>query len=437
MNRHPPHPSNGPPEDTDLVIVGAGAAGLMAAVQAGERGLRTLLIERKHLPGRKLLMCGNARCNLTSNLSPAAMTAAYGPPVSHFLEHAIAGFPPRALRAWFATRGLKTVAHQDGRVFPATEKATDVLHVFNDELRRLALPVVLNAPVTDLTRAGTRWRIATPHFRVQARAVLLATGGVSYPKTGSVGDGQKFASQLGLKLQPYRPGLVGYEVAESWLTRFPDCGFPAVSLSILDQHGRIIGTTQGELRCERWGLTGPAIVNASRLAARANTQAATFIVDLAPGLKAAELAQRLRSAPGKHPLSGAAAFLRMAGVAPGLADAFVEHALAGHATTRREKPHRDPSGTMKHWILTPRKSRSLKEAMVTVGGVDLPEIDPASMQARRFPGLFFAGEVMDIDGPTGGFNLQAAFSSATLAVQAAQVFVNRQADPGNNPLLER
>lgn len=392
----------------------------MASACAAEMGVRAVLLERKHLAGRKLLMCGNARCNVTSNLSAAEMAEAYGPPVSGFLEKAIRDFPPEALRRWMRERGLDTVVHKDGRVFPASEKAADVLHFFMDLLRDAGMPVMFNCPVDGVRPLEGGWEVTARFCTFRCRAVLLASGGVSYPKTGSVGDGQKWAGALGHKLVPYRPGLVGFEVQEQWLTRYPDEGFEAVQLTVLDRHGKPVGVTRGELRCDRWGITGPCVVNASRLIARNNLDRYTFSVDLFPSISLEALTAKISAQRGAAASKDLERRLAELGIPNTIVRDFIQQAV------RPGCPGTDAHGAfadglarlLKGWVLHPVRPNSLKEAMVTVGGVELGDIDEGRMESKLHPGLFFAGEVMDVDGPTGGFNLHAAFSTARLAMRA-------------------
>ncbi|MBT3295024.1 MAG: aminoacetone oxidase family FAD-binding enzyme [Verrucomicrobia bacterium] len=340
-------------ESTPLVIIGAGAAGLMAACHAGERGVPALLLERKHRAGSKLLMCGNGRCNLSSCLQPDAMLADFGDPLDAFLRPAIRAFTPAQLQHWFEASGLPLMRTRDGKVFPRSERAADVVKCLSDVLRRFSMPICYNAPVESITAGATGFTVQTRTFRIEAERVLLATGGVSYPKTGSVGDGQRLARELGHRLQPYRPGLVGIDWSGSWLAAHQGQQFKSAHVRILDGD-QCIGETTGLLECERWGLGGGAISNATRLISRLNARN--------PGVE-------ITYAPMQAPLS-------------------------------------IPALTM----------RPLKEAMVTVGGVDLRDISPATMASTVTPGLYFAGEVIDVDGPTGGYNLTAAFATARLAV---------------------
>ena len=329
----------------------------MAGVLAGERQLRTLLLERKHKPGRKLLMCGNARCNLTTNISASRLLEMYGEPVSSFLRPAIHAFTPSGLQRWFAEKGLKTVVKKGNRVYPHTEKASDVLHLFLDLLRKEQVSLACSAPVEKiepLPQGG--FRVDSPNFSVESRRLLLATGGVSYPKTGSVGDGQNWARQLGHQITPYRPGLVGFEVAPKTIREPVGTIFSPVRLYLFF-NGKQVAETRGTYEIERWGLGGTALTDASRIIARKQFPLEKVILEI----------------------------------------------------------HLPDGSTQK---ISPLRTRPIKEAMVTVGGVALHEINPQTMESKKCPGLYFAGELLDIDGPTGGYNLQAAFATARLAVNA-------------------
>jgi len=334
-----------------LLIIGGGAAGLFGGCLAGERGLGTLILERKHKPGRKLLMCGNGRCNLTKDIPPAQMLRDMGEPMTAFLAPALDALPPTAVQAWFRQHNVPLKKMDDRRVFPQSEQASDVVYALTDALRDTGTSLCLNAPVESIERTDCGFHVATPHFSVLARNVLIATGGVSYPKTGSVGDGQKFAKALGHSLKPYRPGLIGFVVTHPWIDAHAGTTFEQVVFRVF-RNGQKLYEGQGQMDCETWGLGGAAAYNASRCVARNN-----------------------------------------------LNDFEIEWSV-GRDTVRVRNP----------------ETRPLKEAIVTIGGVPLSEVDPATLESRKCPGLYFAGEVMDIDGPTGGYNLTAAFATAALAV---------------------
>ena len=366
-----------------LAIVGGGAAGLFAAAVAAERRIPCVLLERKARLGSKVLMTANGRCNFTKDISADQFLRdlACGPDdtqTSRFVAEAIRECPPRQIVAGFKSLGVPLRRMPDGRMFPADGKAATILHAFGDLLRDEEVPILTNCPVHAIRttgRDGARFVVSTRNFDLLAENVLLATGGVSYPKTGSVGDGQNFAHALGHALVPYRPGLIGLETDDPRVTRlagrrFEDDG----RVKVLSPTGQVLFDYRGEVDCERFGLSGAAIYNAQR---------------------------------------------------------FLEHYRQPHQTIPTSKPPKPskppklsqhPTLTLEVWFghnrltftgLTPRP---VKEAIVTLGGVSTDEIDPHTMQSKLVPGLYFAGEVMDIDGPTGGYNLTLAFATARKAV---------------------
>jgi len=356
----------------------------MAGVTAGELGVRAVLLERKHLPGRKLLMCGNNRCNLTSSKSVEEMVAAYGDPVGEFLRPALSAFPPRELRQWLSRQGLATTVHQDGRVFPRSEKADDVLHLFTDALRDAGVPLVVNSPVREVRAEEGGFRVVCSGLELRTPHLLMATGGVSYPKTGSVGDGQRYARALGHKVVPYRPGLAGFDLAESWLAVAPDASVPDCELRLVVD-GETVASTAGEILFTRRGARGPAMVDASRIVARRRLRDFVFEVDLCPSLPAPELrglvGQRLR--PGVGVARALAGWL----VPRHLSRDFVRNALeldpGARAAEGDDRLAGEVARRLKRWVLHPLKPRPLKEAMVTVGGVCLGEVACATMECVR------------------------------------------------------
>jgi predicted Rossmann fold flavoprotein len=389
----------------DLAIIGAGAAGLMAGVAAAEAGLACLLIDRKHKPGRKLLMCGNARCNLTNNRPADAFLQQLDPPVDAFVEQAIRAFPPARLRSWLEQHGLRTVVRRGQRVFPATERASDVLHMFADALREADVPQLHNAPVIDITPREDGFEIQFEQFALSAERVLICTGGVSYPKTGSVGDGQRFAKMMGHTITPFRPGLAGIEVAEDWVKEFNGVKLEDCIAQLRWRDGST-SEVEGDFECARWGIGGGLVSNATRLAARRGEPLVALELNLSADLRESNgsRAETLKGLAMQHPDVPA--------------DFWKRVAASGRDALQR-------------WRLTPQRIRPLKEAMVTVGGVSLDEVDPETMQSTLCEHLYFAGEVLDIDGPTGGYNLQMAFATAQQAVAAIA------AETGCRPRVEK
>ncbi len=356
-------------EKTDLIIIGGGAAGLMAGCAAGELGLKALVLERKHKPGRKLLMCGNARCNLTTNISEGRMLQMFGKPVDTFMESAIHAFTPSMLQRWFAANGLRTVVKAGNKVYPHTERASDVLNLFTAQLRDKNVSFACSSVVQSLNKIKNGFRVSLENFEVESRYVLIATGGISYPKTGSVGEGQVWAKKLGHTIESFRPGLVGFEVDSSVLKVRVGKIYKKARVEIIVA-GKKIEETRGVYEIEKWGIGGTAITDASRIISRQNLKDFTLRIKLDTG--------------------------------------------------ETEE-------------IRPLRTRPIKEAMVTVGGVALDEINFKTMESKKCSGLYFAGEVIDIDGPTGGYNLQAAFSTARLAVAS----IGKQCGKGAFHSLEK
>ena len=380
-----------------LAIVGGGAAGMFAAAVAADFGIPSVLIERKARLGSKVLMTANGRCNFTKDISPEQFLKDLAPLntrqdycVSSFVAEAIRDCPPRKIIAGFKSLNVPLRRMPDGRMFPADGKAATIVHAFGDLLRDAEVPILTNCPVrgvsklngdaTFLSRQQTnttsaphpRFVIHTKNFDLRAENVLLATGGVSYPKTGSVGDGQNFAKALGHKLVPYRPGLIGLETDDPRVTRYAGQRFEDDGrCKVLDGEGRVLFDYRGEVDCERFGLSGAAIYNAQRFIEHYKRQCERPSFAASP------------STEGKPRSKGLS----------------IEVWFGRNRLT-----------------FPPLNPRPVKEAIVTLGGVDTREIDPHTMESKLCPGLYFAGEVMDIDGPTGGYNLTLAFATARKAV---------------------
>lgn len=404
--------------NTDLIIVGAGAAGLMAGAVAGEAGIAAVVLERRHRAGLKLLLCGNNRCNISHGGTTADMAKAYGDPVGAFLRDALTVFPPARLRTWFAAAGMPTSLNRD-RIYPKTEKADDVLHCFTDRLRDTGVPLVLNCPVNSISADPTGgFVVSCDRVTLRSRMVLIATGGVSYPKTGSVGDGQRIAGELGHSVTPFRAGLAGMDVADAWLT--PAAGAAEVALPFvrlqLSCDGEDVASVEGNVLCGNACLRGSAVFDTTRIIARQNLRDCVITMDLFPTQSPAGLAAKITALTPRCD-GQLATLVKQLGIDEALA-AGLAAALGGNTALRKQDVATDLAASLKAMPIALTAVRPLKEAIVTVGGVSMDDIDPATMESKRVPGLFFAGEVMDVDGPTGGYNLHAAFATAQLAMQA-------------------
>lgn len=343
-----------------LAIIGGGAAGLFAAAAAAGRGLGCLVFERKARIGSKMLMTANGRCNFTKDISPERMLEDIGEPVASFVAPALRKCPPSMIAAGFKARGLRIKRRADGCLFPASEKASDAVHVFGDLLRDNEIPLLTNCAVTGIRPVKNGFIVATRGFTVWAKNVLMATGGVSFPKTGSVGDGQKFATMMGHRVTPLRAGLTGCETRDRNILARAGARYMRNAAASVIVNGERLFRSEGEVEFEPWGLTGAAVYNCTRWAAR-----------------------NLDGGRGRWTLG-----LELDGESLSVRDFAV---------------------------------RPVKEAIVTMGGVSLDEVNPETMESLKVPGLYFAGEVLDIDGPTGGYNLSLAFATARLAVMSVAV----------------
>lgn len=418
--------------NADLIIVGAGAAGLMAGAVAGEAGIAALIIERRHRAGLKLLLCGNNRCNISHSGTAADMAKAYGEPVGPFLRDALAFFPPQRLRSWFADAGMPTSLNRD-RIYPKTEKADDVLYCFTDRLRDTGVPLVLNCPVNRISvDPGGGFLVNSDRVSLRSRMVLIATGGVSYPKTGSVGDGQRIAAELGHSIVPYRAGLAGMDVADAWLTPATgaaEAALPYVRLQ-LSSDGQNIACIEGDVLCSKTCLRGSAVFDTTRVIARQNLRNCAITMDLFPTQSPAGLETKITVLAPRCD-GQLAPLVKQLGINDALCDGLAA-ALGGNIALRKQDFAADLAARLKAMPITMTAIRPLKEAIITVGGVSLDDIDPATMESKRVPGLFFAGEVMDVDGPTGGYNLHAAFATAQLAMQAIKKLCPNTVIPARN-----
>lgn len=337
-----------------LAIVGGGAAGLFAACVAAERNVRCVLIERKARLGSKVLMTANGRCNFTKDLSPEQFLSDVGD-AKDFVAPAIRACPPRKIIAGFKSLHVPLRRMADGRMFPADGKAATIVHAFGDLLRESEVPVLTNCSVKSIVafeHGRSHFLVRMANFDLEAENVLIATGGVSYPKTGSVGDGQNFAKALGHCLVPYQPGLIGMETNDRRITSLAGRRFEDGRAKVIGSDGATLFDYKGEVDCEKFGLSGAAVYNAQRFIVHRKLKDFTLEV-------------------------------------------WFEHNRLSFKNLR---------------------PRPVKEAIVTIGGVARDEINPQTMESKRVPHLYFAGEVMDIDGPTGGYNLTMAFATARLAV---------------------
>ncbi len=411
----------------DAIIVGAGAAGMMAATVAAERGLQVLLLEKMGQPGRKLRITGKGRCNLT-NTAKLSDTLTHIGSDSRFLRNAYGAFFNYDLMQFFESRGVPLVEERGGRVFPASGKALDVfLALINGLEQTPHVTIRKEAPVAkiyilDHVLCGVVLQDGTV---CRAPQVVMATGGQSYPRTGTTGDGYSMLQAVGHAIVPCVPSLVPLTCAETIPPELVDFTLRNVTLTVTDVNGKKVSQYFGEMTFCKDGLAGPIVLSTSRIVARRlQEEHLVAHVDLKPALDAATLDSRLigdLNANGNRLLGDA---MRM----------WLPAELIPLALERLHLPQyqrlNQVSGATRRKILALLKDLSFtlvgthgwSEAIVTQGGVSLKEVNPKTLESRLIPGLYLVGELLDLDADTGGYNLQIAFSTAHAAGQALQKY---------------
>ncbi|OGV48029.1 MAG: hypothetical protein A2017_07000 [Lentisphaerae bacterium GWF2_44_16] len=405
-----------------IIIVGAGPAGLMAAVAAARKGVRVTVLELLHAPGRKLLASGGGKCNITNILSEARFAEAFGRQ-GRFILPALKLMNSQALRDFFRLRGVDTFSEDGFHFFPVSNKASDVLKALTDECKKLNVEIRPETKVNDLLfENGILTGVSTTGSVFNAGKVIIASGGKGYPALGATGIGYKLAEQAGHFIVEPVPGLVGLRTVESWPFSCKGVSFPAVSVSI-NFPGMKGVKSKGELLFTHRGISGPAVIDISgelNHLLRSNPEIG-LSVNLFPDFtkdKWLELFSEWQKREGrKHIRNLLSRYMPhcvsdvLCGIAGGVGDVNA----AEFKLVQRQK-------LADLLLAVPLKingSEGFGKAMVTRGGVALKKINPDTLESRLVKGLFFAGEVLDLDGPCGGYNLQWAFSSGNLAGTSA------------------
>ncbi|NLZ06457.1 MAG: NAD(P)/FAD-dependent oxidoreductase [Phycisphaerae bacterium] len=406
---------------TDICVIGAGPAGLMAAIGAVSERISVTVLEANRAAGRKLLVTGGGRCNLTHDATIDEFVRAFGD-AGRFLRHSLHEMSPEAIRTFFHDRGLPTTVESDGCVFPAKGRAPDVLRILQNEVERSGVRLLCESPVTDVALQDDGFAVTTPAQVVAAKRLIVATGGLSWLGTGSTGDGYRFASALGHAVIAPKAALVPLVTSEKWPGDLAGVSLSDVRIRLAGASRRTVSS--GAIVFTQDGLGGPAAQDMSRLLADELADGGHIIalqIDLMPSVQEAELDQQLQqqmAASAKKAVSNALADLvprRLASTLRKLAGCDGD-TPAGQI---RKETRRALLKLLKALPLHVTGTRPLAEATVTRGGVDRRQIDPKTMGSKLCAGLFFAGELIDVDGPCGGYNLQMCFSTGTLAGRAA------------------
>ena len=403
-----------------IVVIGGGAAGLMAAVIAGREGARVILLEKMNMVGKKMGITGKGRCNIT-NSADISDFIKNTPGNGKFLYGAYERFSNVDLLALLHEWGLKTKVERGGRVFPESDSALEVRNLFMKMLKKYNVTVHLNEAVTKIvTKDNVVTGVVTTKESYACEAVIIATGGASYPLTGSTGDGYRLAEGVGHSITDIRPSLVPIVTEESWVKDIMGLSLRNVEVSIVFKE-KVQAKMFGEMMFTHFGVTGPTILSLShtvgKLLRKKKTASIAVSINLKPALTVEVLDKRLQKdfdLYSKKQLANGMKDLLPSNLIPIIISlAKLDPAKPINQITKEER--QQLCHVLQHMTLTVKGLRPVEEAIVTAGGISLKEFNPKTMESKLVKGLYGAGEVLDIDAFTGGYNLQAAFSTGYVA----------------------
>ena len=400
----------------DVIVVGGGAAGLLCAGTAAARGRKVLVLEKMERPARKILVTGKGRCNLTNNCTPEELRAAVKAN-PRFLYSAFSVFSAQDTMNLFEQLGVPLKTERGGRVFPVSDKAMDIADALVRYAKKSGAEIKREEITALWIKEGSLHGVIAGKERYAADNVVLATGGKSYPGTGSTGDGYRFAAEAGHEIISPRPSLIPIETNESWCADAMGLSLKNITLTVLQQgKKKPVFSSMGELLFTHFGVSGPLVLSASaHMTAKPGDY--KLLIDLKPALAENELDARIlrdfEQYKNKYFRNALDDLLPRALIPVIIANSGIAPEAKVHQITRAERQALITA--IKALTLTPKSFRPIEEAVVTAGGVKTLQVDPKTMQSKLMQGLFFAGELLDVDAYTGGYNLQIAFSTGYVA----------------------
>jgi predicted Rossmann fold flavoprotein len=410
----------------DVIIIGGGASGMLAAVSAAEHGSNVLILEKMNRAGRKMLISGKGRCNITNTAYQSEFFKKVHPR-GKFLKHAFAEFFSKDIIKLLEENGLKTKTERGGRIFPESDKASDVVKTLERILKKKGIELRTECKVSRIITEGNEVQ-AVEYIRnrekhsVKSKCVILCTGGRSYPATGSTGDGYRLAEQVGHSVVSVRPALVPLEAGDDKVQRLQGLSLKNVKASLYID-GKKIKEEFGEMLFTHFGLSGPIILTLSKLAVDAinGNKAVSVSVDLKPALddqKTDARLQRELNENGKKLIRNVMKNILPIKLIPVITDEaeIDEFKVCNQINAKERKRIKKLLKDLRFEITG---YRPFEEAIVTAGGIDLDEIDSGTMMSKLVKNLYFAGEIIDLDAETGGYNFQLAFSTGWLAGRSA------------------
>ncbi len=405
-----------------VIVIGAGAAGLMASGVASEEGAEVLLIERNDRPARKVMITGKGRCNVTNNCTMINELIANVPTNGRFLYSAFSRFMPIDTMEFFEDMGVSLKVERGNRVFPESDKAVDIVDALN-AFSQDAGAKRIKGRVTELiiSDGAVKGVVLEDGTEYEADSVIIATGGVSYPLTGSTGDGYTLAKQAGHTVTDLKPSLVPLVCHEGFCSDLQGLSLKNVAISVIDTHSyKEVYKDFGEMLFTHFGVSGPMILSASSHLKDITPRRYEIHIDLKPAVSYEQLDKRIQrdflennnknfinALDSLLPKKLVPVIVRLCGIKP---------ATKVNQITKEQRA--TLVNLLKDLKVTVLKYRPIEEAIITSGGVSTKEIDPKTMESKLCKGLYFAGEVIDVDAYTGGFNLQIAFSTGRLAGEA-------------------
>ena len=401
---------------TDVIVIGGGPAGMFAAITAARQGKQVLLLERNERLGKKLLITGKGRCNVTNDCDAQEVLQNI-PRNGRFLYSAMAAFPPKSAMDFFEKNGCPLKTERGNRVFPVSDKAMSVLECLQKELRRNHVTVQTGRVRRILTEDGVVTGVEADGNVYKANKVILATGGLSYPTTGSTGDGYEFAQQLGHTIVPAEGSLVPLETAGQDCQEMQGLSLRNVAVKLVNEKNKVLYKDFGELLFTHFGVSGPTVLSASSHI-KGNCR---LIIDLKPALDEGKLDARilrdLEMYQNRSMENALTDLLPRSMIPVVLRRLNIDAAMQANSLTRQQR--RSLVELLKAFSVEIVGKRPVSEAIITSGGVKVSEIDPKTMESKIVSGLYFAGEVIDCDAYTGGFNLQIAWATAYAAGMSA------------------
>ena len=406
-------------EKFDVIVIGGGPAGMMAAITAAMNGAKVALFEKNKRLGKKLLMTGGGRCNVTNN-RPVEDLITHIPGNGRFLYSTFSQFDNQDVMTFFNERGVALKEEDHGRIFPVSDKSATIVNTLKEELENLNVELHFKESVEQIiTNGSTIQGVRTSEGDYSAKSIIVTTGGITYPSTGSQGDGYRFAKSVGHHVTPLYPTESPIFLTDDFVSAktLQGLSLQDVKLSVVDEKSKSIASHEMDLLFTHFGISGPAALRCSSFVNQLlrTQQTVTLTLDCFPGKSNSELLEEIseRSAASTKQLKNA-----LAGFLPERLLLFLLEKIGiselSYNQTSKEQLNRFDS-YCKDWSMTANKTFGLEKSFVTGGGVELKEINPKELASKKIPGLYFAGEVLDVNGYTGGYNITTAFCTGYVA----------------------